>query len=116
MKVKTIIWLLLLGLVIHIGYRVITVYIDYGRMEDTMAVKASVAQVLSDAEILRDLAAKAKELGLPLTAEQFILRRDSDHNTMSISTEWDVEVSFLGDLYVHTFHFEPRAEANIAKQ
>jgi hypothetical protein len=116
MRIKTIIWLLLLGLVIHVGYRIITVYIDYGRMEDAMAVKASVAQVLTDAEILRELTAKAKELDLPLTAEQFILRRDTERNTMTISTEWDVEVSFLGDLYMHTFHFEPRVEANIAKQ
>jgi hypothetical protein len=116
MRVKTIVWLLLLALVIHVGYKVLAVYIDYERMKDAMSVKASVAQVLSDAEILKDLAKRAAELDIPLKAEHFNLRRDAQRHTMSISTAWDEDVSFLGDLYVHTFHFAPQVEANIAKK
>jgi len=89
---------------------------DYERMKDTMSIKASVAQVLKDEEIMTDLVKRAQELGLPLRAENFSLKRDEEHRTISIRTAWDVDVSFLGDLYVHTFHFEPQVEENIAKR
>ena len=41
-----------------------------------MSTKASFAQVLKDEDILKDLANKAKELDLPLTADSFVLKRD----------------------------------------
>jgi len=116
MRIKTMVWLLLLALVIHIGYKIISVYVDFERMKDTMSVKASVAQVVSDDEILKDLTKRAEELDLPLKAEHFILHRDTQRNTMSIRTAWDVEVSFFGDLYVHTYHFAPQVEQSIAKR
>jgi hypothetical protein len=105
---------LLLFLVIHVGMKLIPMYMDYSRMEDTMTVKAGVAQVLKDEEILSDLVAKAKELDLPLTAESFVLRRDTDRRRMAISTKggWDVEVVFLWGAYTRIFHFEPAVEEN----
>ena len=116
MRFKTAFWLLLLGLVIHIGYQVIPLYVDFGRMQDTMSVKASLAQVLKDEDILTDLVKRAEELDLPLKAENFSLKRNEERRTMAISTAWDVEVHFLGGLYVRTFHFEPRVEENISKR
>jgi hypothetical protein len=79
-------------------------------MKDEMAVKAAVAQVLKDEEIVRDLVNKAKDLDLPLGPENFHIQRDNDRRKMRISTAWDVEVHFLGGLYVRTFHFQPEVE------
>ncbi len=109
---KVYAFFLLLFLIIHVGVKIVPMYMDYTRMKDEMTTKASVAQVLKDEEILRDLVNKAKELDLPLTAESFIIQRDSDRRKMKISTKggWDVEVNFLWGAYIRTFHFEPEVE------
>jgi hypothetical protein len=114
-RFKVFLWFLLLFLVVHVAVKVVPVYMDYARMEDEMKVKASVAQVLKDDDILKDLENKAKDLDLPLTKDSFVLKRDAERRKMKISTKggWDVEVSFLWGAYVRTFHFEPVVEEGI---
>jgi len=114
-RFKVFLWFLLLFLVVHVAVKVVPVYMDYARMEDEMKVKASVAQVLKDDDILKDLENKAKDLDLPLTKDSFVLKRDAERRKMKISTKggWDVEVSFLWGAYVRTFHFEPVIEEGI---
>ncbi len=104
---KIFLILVILFIVIHVGIKVVPMYMDAERLKDEMRIKASVAQVVKDDEILRDLEKKAQELELPLTADNFILARDEDRRRMKISTRWDVEVNFLWGAYVRTFHFEP---------
>jgi len=114
-RFKVFLWFLLLFLVVHVAVKVVPVYMDYARMEDEMKVKASVAQVLKDDDILKDLENKAKDLDLPLTKDSFVLKRDAERRKMKISTKggWDVEVSFLWGAYIRTFHFEPVVEEGI---
>lgn len=109
-RLKVFLWFAFLGLVIYVALKIVPMYMDYARMKDTMTVKAGVAQVLKDEEILKDVVQKAKELGLPLGPEDFILVRDNESRRMKISTKWDVRVSFFGRAYVRTFHFEPVVE------
>jgi hypothetical protein len=104
---KTILILFLLFIVIHIAVKVVPMYMDYSRMKDEMTVKAGLAQILKDDDIVKDLVKKAKELDLPLTAESFSIKRDEEQRKMMIRTQWDVEVNFLWGAYVRTFHFEP---------
>ena len=116
-KLKVLIILALLGAVIHVGIKYLSVRLDFERMKDTMDIKASAAQVLKDEEILADLAAKAKELDLPLKGENFLIIRDDDKRKMIIKTAWDVEVHYFGglcgDLCVQEYHFAPVAEASL---
>jgi hypothetical protein len=117
-KLKVLIILALLGAVIHVGIKYLSVRLDFERMKDTMEIKASAAQVLKDEEILADLAARAKELDLPLKGENFQIIRDEDRRKMIIKTAWDVEVHYFGglcgDLCVQEYHFAPVAEASLA--
>lgn len=98
--------------VIHVGLKIVPMYMAYSRMQDEMTVKAGVAQVLKDEEILKDLVTKARELDLPLTEESFILQRNEERRRMKITTKggWDVEQVFFWGAYRHTFHFEPAVE------
>ena len=73
---KLLLVLALLFILIHVGYKLIPMYIDFERMKDEMAIRASVAQVLKDEEIKSDLVKKAKELDLPLNESNFILQRN----------------------------------------
>ena len=107
---KVYFFLLLLFLAIHVGLKLIPMYMDAARMEDEMTMKASVAQVVRDEEIMYDLVKKAKELELPLTADNFILQRDENTHRMKISTQWNVEVNFLWGVYIRTFHFAPAVD------
>jgi hypothetical protein len=112
---KTLFVLALLFVVIHVGYKLIPMYMDYERMKDEMSIKASTAQVWKDEDILAALVQKAKELELPLGPENFVLNRDPDTHTMTISTAWDEEVHFLFDAYVRTFHFSIVASEDYTK-
>ncbi len=111
-KLAIVFWLIVLFLTVHVGIKLGHVYLDYYRMEDEMASKASVAQALKDEEVIADLVKKAKELDLPLEAENFVLKRTEETHRMKISTQWDEEVHFLFDVYVKTFHFAPAVDEN----
>jgi len=113
---KTIFILLLLFVVIHVGLKLVPMYIDAERLKDEMSMKARLAQTLKDEEILADLTKKAQELDLPLTRESFLLSRDEASRTMMIRTEWDVEVNFFWGVYVHTYHFEPSIKENYSRR
>ncbi len=119
-NLKVLLWLLLLFIVVHVGIKLVPMYMDAERMKDEMAVKAGFAQTLKDEEILTDLVNKAKELDIPLGPENFILMRDDDNRRMKISTHWDVTVHFFFDIYppytTRVFHFEPAIEANYSRQ
>lgn len=114
-RFKVWLFFLFLFLVIHVGVKVVPMYMDYAKMQDEMSVKAGVAQVLKDEEIVRDLVSKAKELDLPLAADSFILNRNEERRKMAIRTKygWDVEVTFLWGAYTRRFHFDPAVEENI---
>jgi hypothetical protein len=119
-SIKVMLVLLLFFIVIHIGAKVIPIYIDSEAMKDEMSSKARFAQTIKDEEILRDLVKKAKELNLPLGPEDFKLLRDDDSRRMKISTAWDVELHFFFDVYppltVRTFHFTPIIEEDYARK
>ncbi len=108
---KVIFILVLLAAVIHVAIKLVPMYIEAGRMEDEMSVKARFAQTLKDEEILLDLAKKAKELDLPLDQNDFKLVRDEENRKMTISTKWDVTVHFFFDIYppytTQVYHFAP---------
>jgi hypothetical protein len=110
--ITVLLWIAVLVVAVHTGIKIGMEYVDFERMKDEMEIKASVAQVLKDEEILAALVAKARELGLPLDAEDFILQRDETNRTMMISTQWDREVHFLFDVYKRTYHFAPSVGAN----
>lgn len=113
-KMKVLFWLVIIVLGFSEGIKYLSVQIDYQKMKDTMSTKASVAQVLKEEEILTDLAAKAKELGLPLERDSFILSRDEDKGTMTIQTAWTSEVQYLwgicGTSCTQSYRFEPIVE------
>ncbi len=117
---KVILIVLLLFIIIHVGAKVIPMYIDAEEMKDEMVGQARFAQTTKDEEILSALEKKAKEIGLPLGPDDFKLVRDDDTHRMKISTAWDVELHFFFDVYppytVRTFHFTPVIEEDYARK
>jgi|GEM_PF-1339221 len=112
-SIKVLFWLAFLGYLVYCVIMVVPLYINAEFMKDEMALKARIAQTLKDEEILAGLARKAKELGLPLAADKFVITRDEEKHSIRISTKggWDVQVQFLMNILpqytTKTFHFEP---------
>jgi len=117
-KLKVLIILVVLGAMLHVGIKYLSMTFDFERMKDTMNTKAAAAQVLKDEEIRSDLAIRARELGLPLKGENFLIIRDEDKRRMIIKTAWDVEVhyfgGFCGDLCIQEYHFAPVADESFS--
>jgi hypothetical protein len=117
---KTLLVLLLLFIVIHVAVKLTPMYIDAEEMKDVMVTKARFAQIANNEEILSGLAKSAKDLGLPLGAEDFTLLRDETTHRMKISAAWDVELHFFFDVYppytVRTFHFAPVIEEDYSRK
>lgn len=113
-RLKVFLWILALFVVVHIGIKLVPMYMDFWRMDDEIRIKAGSAQVLKDDEILNSLVTKAKDLDLPLGPQNFVIIRDEERHVMRIRTAWDVEVHFFwgvcGKPCVKTYHFQPSAE------
>ncbi len=104
---KVMLILLALFAVIHVGIKLVPMYMDAERMKDAMTQDARLAQTLKDEDIRKDLENEAKELDLPLDADDFVLNRNDDARHMAISATWDIEVHFFWGAYIRTFHFAP---------
>ncbi len=117
---KVLFMLLVLFVIIHIGVKLVPIYIDSEGIKDEMVTKARFAQTFTDADITAALAKRAKEIGLPLGPDDFKLLRDEDARHMKISTAWDVEVHFFFDIYppytVKTYHFEPIVQEDYSRK
>ena len=117
---KVLFVLLILFIVIHVGVKVTSMYIDTEAMKDEMVGMARFAQTIIDEDIVSDLVKKAKEIGLPLGPDDFKLLRDETTRRMKISAEWDVEIHFFFDVYppytTKIFHFAPVIEEDYARK
>ena len=117
---KVMFVLLVIFIVIHIGVKLVPMYIDAEGIKDEMVGKARFAQLFTDDEIITGLVRKAKEIGLPLGPDDFKLLRDPEARHMKISTAWDVEVHFFFDIYppytVKTYHFQPIVEEDYTRK
>lgn len=118
-SLKVLFVLLLLFCVVHVGVKLVPMYIDAEGMKDEMVTKARFAQAFKDEDIAAGLAKRAWEIGLPLRANNFKLLRNETTQRMKISTAWDVEIHFFFDIYppytVKTYHFAPVIEENYAR-
>ena len=99
--------LLLLVTAVYFGFNLAEPHWRYYQYKDTMAQAARFASQHSDAEITRQLHAKADSLGLP--PEAYRLRFNRTANSVIIWTEYRELVELPG--YTREFFFQPRVEA-----
>ena len=98
--------LLLFAAVVYYGINIGRVYLRYYQLQDTMRSNARLAPSLTDAVIRRRLVDRVEELGLPDSAEKFIIRRSGRPRNITIETGYSESVDL--PLFKHTFNFHPR--------
>jgi len=103
--------LMLLAAVLHVGFKVATVFIAADDLTDKMSEQAALAEILKDEQIIGNLVSKAKDVGIPLSPGDIRLVRNNEAQNMQISAQWDVTVRLFFDAYppltTRVFHFSP---------
>ena len=103
-KLSTLLFLLITAGMIYLAVYLFPPWMDYYTFKGVMSEKAKDGGTLPDQEILKDLKANAKELKIPL--KEGAIQFNRQENEMTISAEWDMEVTLVGDITL-TLHFNP---------
>lgn len=110
-KFNALFVIVLLAAVLHIAFKVGSLYIAADSLKDTMSEQAALAKTLTDDDIITNLVNKAKELGIPLRRGDIHVVRNDDARSMQISAQWDVTVHFffnaIPPVTTRVFHFAP---------
>lgn len=104
---KALLALALLAAGLHMAFKMGAPFISENALKDKMSEQAALAKKLTDAEIIDNIASKAKELDIPLRPDDIHLVRDDVKRSMQISAQWDVTVSFFFGATERVFHFAP---------
>ena len=111
-SMKVIFWVLLLFVVLHIGFKLIPMYMDAWKIEDEIQGKAYMAQEakFTDQELKSALSSYAKSLDVPLQPEDIDVTRNEATRQLTLHTDWNVEVKFFwgacGATCIKTYHFD----------
>lgn len=84
--------LLLVVTVIYYGIPVVKDYWNYYQLVDEMRTNARFGQTMKDDEMLRRLRIAVVQLDLPEDAKRFIIRRSSSPPTVSVKTQYRLQI------------------------
>jgi len=105
-SVKTLIVLVLLGAAVYAGFKLAGPYYAYKDLEGTMAYWARVALAQGDSRYgdLRDkMRWTIEQHQIPLSVEDVEIVASPDGESLTVSAEYDVVVTFPGYEYRHRF-------------
>ncbi|MDA8101221.1 MAG: hypothetical protein M0042_16500 [Nitrospiraceae bacterium] len=98
-KISVLLIFVLLSALLHIGIKVVPLFLAEDDLKDKMAEQAALAHMIKDEAITDNLMSKAREDGIPLRPQDIRLLRNDDARSMQISAQWDVTVRFFFDFY-----------------
>lgn len=101
--------LLLMAALLYYGINLGRLWWRYWEIKNRMELAARYFTNLTDAQILADLRADAKEIGLPAEAGRFRIRRVEHPPAITIATEYRESVNL--PLLKRTFVFKPSVSA-----
>ncbi len=107
-RLKAIVILVFLGAVVYSGFKIIPVYVSSYELEDFVRQQNPfwVTQRAPADAIRNSILAKARDLDLPVSAEQ--VKVDTGGGRVTVSLDYDVPVDLK--VYTLTLHFTPSAE------
>ena len=100
-----IIWLVILGLVSYVLYKVVPVKIASSEFFDAMQEQASFGSIKDPKVMEWELLRKAEELKLPIKKEQ--LKITKQREAIQIECHYEIEIDFFGGTYKYLWKFDP---------
>jgi hypothetical protein len=100
-----LLWLVVIGAVGHVLYKVVPIKIKSSTFYDTMQEQASFGSIKSEQQILYEVLRRAEELGIPVTRETVTVTRT--RAAVTVEAHYTIPVEFFGGLYKYVWKFDP---------
>jgi hypothetical protein len=110
-NIGCIIWLVILGFVGYVLYKVVPVKIASSEFFDTMQEQASFGSIKDPKFIEYEILKKAEELQLPIKKEQ--LKITKLREVIRVECHYEVTIEFFGGSYKYLWKFDPVVERPI---
>jgi len=104
-NVGCIIWLVILGLVSYVLYKVVPVKIASSEFFDTMQEQASFGSIKDPKFIEYEILKKAEELQLPVKKENLKITKMRD--AIKVEAHYEITIDFFGGGYKYVWKFDP---------
>lgn len=108
-KLGCVLWLLLLGVAVLVGWKMIPIKIAAAELEDFMDEQAKFAAGASEETIKRRILDKAGELNLPIRPQDVTVSKA--HERIRMRAVFTVPVEFPG--YTHQWNFDLNIDRQI---
>ena len=100
-----VLWLVVIGAVGHVLYKVVPIKIKSSTFYDTMQEQASFGSIKSEQQIQYEVLRRAEELGIPVTRETVTVTRT--RSAVTVEAHYTIPVEFFGGLYKYVWKFDP---------
>jgi hypothetical protein len=107
-RVGCVIWLAIVGLIAYSLFKIVPVKIANSSFEDYMTEEASFGSIKSAKQIETEIIAKAKDLEIPVTADNLKVTRTREKIT--IEAHYTLNIVFFGGAYTYVWKCDPVVE------
>jgi type III secretion system FlhB-like substrate exporter len=107
-RLGCILWLAVLGLIGYGLYKVIPVKVATSTFYDFMQEEASFASIRNVKQLEKEILAKAKELNIPVTEENLIIRRSRE--SITIEAHYEITIEFFRGWKKYVWKFDQVVE------
>jgi hypothetical protein len=99
-----VVWLVILIIVSYCLVQIVPVKIKTSQFYDFMQEEAGFGSIKSLDQLQKEILAKAKELGIPVTKESLTLKRSKE--AITIEAHYELPVEFFGGAYKYIWKFD----------
>lgn len=104
-NVGCIVWLVILGLVSYVLYKVVPVKIASSEFYDVMQEQAAFGSIKDPKFIEFEILRKAEELKLPIKKDQ--LKITKVRESITVEAHYEVTIDFFNGVYKYVWKFDP---------
>ena len=100
-----LLWLVVLGAVAHVLYKVVPVKVRSSSFYDVMQEQASFGSIKSEEQILYEVLRRAQKLQIPVTRETVTVTRT--RSSVTVEAHYSIPIEFFGGAYKYVWKFDP---------
>jgi len=100
-----IVWLVILGLVGYVLWKVVPVKIATSEFYDVMQEQASFGSIKSEGAIAYEILRRAEQLQIPVTKENLKVVRSRE--AVTVEAHYEIPIEFFGGIYKYVWKFDP---------
>jgi hypothetical protein len=104
-NVGCIVWLVILGLVSYVLYKVVPVKIATSEFYDVMQEQASFGSIKDVKFIEFEILRKAQELQIPVTKDNLKITRSRE--ALTVEAHYEITIDFFNGSYKYVWKFDP---------